>query len=171
MVKNYFIGNKENFAIEFSIQMERYSRHLFGGIRIWLEGKYFGAYEDINILSVTLHQLEILLTTRKIHSDNFSCMSEKDICDFIKYENNLDGGRHFISLGEAFDDFPTVVYSTKGRLNFIWKLRKNPVFQYVDYPKGILSAGVRENEFGKIIAKFKIQLDEFSEIIPIRHNP
>ena len=167
----YLIGKKENFAIEFNIQSERYNRHLFGGIRLWLNGKYLGAYQDINILSVTWYQLELLTKDTNIENNDFAKKSDKEVFDFIKSGDNLEGGRYFLCLGEGFDDFSVVVYRFNDMIKFIWKLyddRPFSSFQYEDYPHSIQSAEIEINEFHKIVTEFKTKLDELSLIIPIK---
>ena len=165
----YLIGKKQNFAVEFNVQSERYNRHLFGGIRLWLNGQYLGAYEDINILSVTWYQLEQLLT-RNNYNDDFSKMNDSEVFAFIKSEDNLETGRYFLCLGEGFDDFSAVVYRFNDMIKFIWKLyddRPFSSFQYENYPHLIQAAEIKINEFHEIVTEFKTRLDELSQIIPI----
>ncbi len=169
----YLIGTKENFAVEFNVQSERYNRHLFGGIRLWLDGKYLGAYEDVNILSVTWYQLELLARDTRIYNDDFVKINDSEVFDFIKSEDNLEGGRYFLSLGEGFDDFSVVVYRFDDAIKFIWKLhddRPFSSFQYDDYIHSIQSAEIEINEFHEVVTEFKKKLDELSKMIPIINN-
>lgn len=166
MVIKYFFGNKDSFAVEFAVQRERYSRHLMGNLRLWLGGNYIGAYEDINILSTTLHDLHVL-TTKNICSDSFDGINEEQVYQFIKSDDNLEGGRYFFHPGEAFDDFSAVVYRHNGMFKFIWKLEEKPFFEYENYPKGFQWAEVPEDEFRDVVVDFSKQLEELAKVIPI----
>ena len=100
-------------------------------------------------------------------------MSDIEVFDFIKSEDNLEGGRYFLSLGEGFDDFSIVVYRFNDMLKFIWKLhddRPFSSFQYEGYPHLIQSAEIEINEFHEVVTEFKTKFDELSKMIPIINN-
>lgn len=157
MVKNFLLGNKDIFAIEYEFQDGSTGS---GKIRLWLNSCYIGAYEDINILSVTLAQLENLALSESIENEGFVESSIEETYFYIKEGNDEGAGKYFLSLGEAFDDFSIVVYSFKGSFNFIWKLWDDPFFEYEGYPKGLLSASIPIDFFKQIVALFKSSIED-----------
>ena len=146
------VGDKNSFGIEYAVQSK--SKYTMGNMRLWLEGRYIGAFDDVNILTSTLMILEIL-SPEFVDSDEFVGMDSEQIYEHIKADGNYDGDRFYFTPGEAFDDFSIVVYSQGGYFNFIWKLHDDPYFQYPDYPKGIQSAQVSVDEFCKVVTEFK----------------
>lgn len=146
------VGDKNGFGIEYKIQSR--NSHVMGNMRLWLEGKYIGAFEDVNILTTVLIKLEAF-GPEFVDSDDFIGMSPMQVYEHVKAEGNCDSDRFYFTPGEAFDDFSIVVYSKDGYFNFIWKLHDDPYFQYPDYPKGIQSARISVEEFHKVVMEFK----------------
>lgn len=153
MVKSYIVGDSNIFAIEFNIHASL-SHHVMGQIRLWFNDLYLGDFEDINILGVTLYQLE-RLSKMNDNGDSFEDISEEDVYNLIHSEDNLDGNGCYFSPGESFDDFSIVVYNHDGVLKFIWKLLETPFYKYSDYPKGIKFAKVSVEYFSQTVAEFK----------------
>jgi len=50
------IGDKNRFAIEYEIQSRKVC--VMGTMRLWIEGIFIGAIQDVNILSAILCRLE-----------------------------------------------------------------------------------------------------------------
>lgn len=164
MVTDYFVGNKNNFAIEFRIRTERYSNDLFGWLRFWLGGKYVGAYDNLCILSVTLHALEQFIK-KDIETEDFNGLSKQDIYQFIKFEDIPGLGKYwFTPGGDSFDDFSIIVYSHHEMYNFIWKLYEDPFFEYKDYPKGFQFAKVSIDDFKEVVKDFGKQLNQLGRL-------
>jgi hypothetical protein len=47
-VVSNLIGQKTSFGFEYDIQSR--NSHVMGNMRLWIEGKYIGAYDDVNIM-------------------------------------------------------------------------------------------------------------------------
>jgi hypothetical protein len=167
----YIIGNKSSFAIEFDVQHERYSNHLFGWIRIWLGGGYIGAYDNLCILSATSYELESF-SRMNLDTDEFDGMSDEAIYRHIKLDDCPGFGKYWFSPGgDSFDDFSVVVYCNKNKYKFIWKLHENTFFEYAGYPKGFLCADVSVEEFKRVVSNFIEQLDQLKNVIPVLDSP
>lgn len=153
------IGDKSSFAIEFKVRNECYSHHLFGSIRIWLNGWYIGAYDDACILTAVSHALASFLKLN-LDTDEFDGMAVEDIYHYIKFQDRPGLGKYWFSMGsDSFDDFSVVVFCTKNKYHFIWKLNENSFFDYKDYPAGFLFACVSIEEFKQVYSKFAEQLE------------
>jgi hypothetical protein len=165
MVIDYLIGNKDSFAIEFSVDLERHTHNLCGWHRLWLGGKYVGAYEDICIFGVTLNELEHFVKLN-INTKSFDGLSKRDIYRFIKFEDIPGLGKYwFTPGGDSFDDFSMVVYSDDETYKFIWKLRRKPFFDYKNYPKkGLQSAEVPIKDFKQVIENFRKQIEQVARM-------
>ena len=155
MVMTQIVGDIDIFAIEFDVQSR--STKLMGMVRIWLSGKYLGAIEDINILTVTLHQLERVFYS-KLYDKHLGELNPKDAYCLIKEDRVEGAGKHFLSLGESFDDFSVVLYGCDENLIFVWKLNEDHFFDYPGYPAGIQYALVPIDCFAKTVEKFKKRL-------------
>lgn len=167
----YTVGNKSSFAIEFDVQHERYSNHLFGWIRIWLGGVYIGAYDNLCILSAISRELESF-TRMNLDTDEFDGMSVEAIYQYIKLADYPGLGKYWFSPGgDSFDDFSVVVYCHKDKYKFIWKLYEKPFFEYADYPAGFLYAEVSIEEVKQVVSKFMKELNTLENVIPVLGGP
>jgi len=120
---------------------------------LWIEGKYIGAFDDVNILSSILFELEGL-DPEIVDGEVFAGLACRDIYEIIKTQDNCSGDKYYFTPGEAFDDFSIVVYAQGGNFNFIWKLHSNPYFEYLEYSKDIQSAQVSVIEFRRAVLSF-----------------
>ncbi|MET4163662.1 hypothetical protein ABIE61_003527 [Marinobacterium sp. MBR-111] len=149
------IGDKGIFAIEFEIRDK--GTKPMGIIRIWLDGHYIGTFDDVNILTTTLHQLD-RVSYESVCSETLDKLDPKDVYQLIK-SDTLDGaGRHFLSLGESFDDFSVVLYGCDKNLVFVWELNENHFFDYPGYPEEVQYACVPVNYFANKVELFKKKL-------------
>lgn len=151
MMRN-LIGSKESFGIEYEIQPGEHD--VFGNMRLWIEGKYIGTFEDENILSVALGHFD-LTSLDKFDGCQFSNKKPGEIYELIEsYAVPGSGYCHFMP-GEAFDDFIIYRYACNGNLHFVWRLCDRPFFKHPGYPKGIQSAVVSIDEFRTVVAEYK----------------
>lgn len=146
------IGDKRCFAIEYEILPS--VSHVMGNMRLWLQGIFIGAIEDVNILSAILRQLKSLSPEWRENSAFFDKAADY-IYDFVWSEDIQDNINYCFTPGEAFDDFSIVVFSYNGYFYFIWRLNDNPYFTYPDYPKDIQSARVSISDYRKIVIDFE----------------
>lgn len=146
------IGEKNSFGFEYNIQSR--NSHVMGNTRLWIDGKYIGAFDDVNILSAILYQFEGL-ELKNTDGCKFTNKTVYEIYESINSETVPDSYRYHFSPGPAFDDFLIVTYVCNGKIFFIWKLVDNPFFEYPDYPEDIQSAWVSVDEFRKVVAEFK----------------
>lgn len=152
MTMRTLIGDKGGFGIEYEIQSS--DSHVMGNMRLWLGGKYVGAFDDVNILSVALFQLEGV-DSKRIDGCEFVDEAAGKVYEIIESGDIPDNRRYLLMPGEAFDDFSIYWYACNGNLYFVWKLIDNPFFEYPDYPRGIQSAQVSIDEFLRIVAEFR----------------
>jgi hypothetical protein len=151
------IGNKKLFAIEYEIQPG--VSHVMGNVRLWLEGVYIGAIEDVNILSAILCQLEV--PRPEIHENcGFVDKDADDVYELVYVNDVLENARHSFTPGEAFDDFSIVVFSCDGYFYFVWKLEDNAYFSYPDYPEGVQSGRVSISEYYETVSEFSKVLSQ-----------
>lgn len=156
MVVKRLIGCVDSFAIEYAIESN--SPKKMGKIRIWLKGNYLGAYDDVNILSVTLHQLE-KLSPECLEEIVAKGKSEEEIYSYIKSGTCADNGKFMLSLGESFDDFSIVVYLSGEKIKFLWELHEDPFYTYPNYPRGLLSADIPVETLREVISEFRRELE------------
>jgi len=148
------IGEKSNFGIEYEIQSIDYyvgtsDPYVLGHMRVWIEGKYIGAYEDVDMLGVAWWALEV---EGNMKESQLSNKTADDIYDLMITEGIPDVSH--CHLGPPFDDFVTLSYVCNGKIHFIWKLVDEPCFQYPDYPKGVQSAEVSVEEYRRVVSEF-----------------
>jgi hypothetical protein len=171
MATDYVIGNKETFAIEFKARPERPGHHLFGWLRLWLGGKYVGAYESMFILPFMLQASDRLLKSN-VDADDFEGLRKDEIYRNIKFEYYPDGisfGKYwFTPSADSFDDFSIVVYGHDDVYKFVWQLWDDPHYEYKNYPKGFQSAEVPKAEIEQVTEEFRKRLDQLDKEIPIR---
>jgi hypothetical protein len=146
------IGDKRCFAIEYEIQPS--ISHVMGSMRLWLEGMFIGAIEDVNVLSAILYQLEGL-SPETHENSTFIDKSASDIHELVYSEDALDNVNYCFTPNGVCDDFSIVVFSHNGYFYFIWRLNDNPFFTYPDYPKDIQSARVSIDKYQKIVMDFE----------------
>lgn len=151
------IGDKRCFAIEYEIQPS--VSHVMGSMRLWLQGNFIGAIEDVNILSAVLCQLKSL--NSEWRENNVLIDKAADyIYDLVYTQDIQDNINYCFTPGEAFDDFSIVVFSYKGYFYFVWRLNNNPYFKYPNYPTDTQSARVSINNYHKIVMDFEKEIQE-----------
>jgi len=148
------IGDKNSFGIEYEIQSIEYyigtsKPYVLGHVRLWLEGKYIGAYEDIDILGVASWALE---GGESMKECQFLNMTAENIYELMITEG-IPGVCH-CDLGPPTDDFVTLFYVYNGKVHFVWKIVDEPCFQYPDYPKDVQSAAVSVEEYRRVVSEF-----------------
>jgi len=151
------IGDKRCFAIEYELQPS--VSHVMGSMRLWLQGIFIGAIEDVNILSAILFQLKTLSSEWR-ENCAFIGKAADFIYDLVYSEDAPDNINYCFTPGEAFDDFSIVVFSHNGYFYFIWRLNDNPYFKYLDYPKDTQSAKVLISDYRKIVVAFEKAIQE-----------
>lgn len=152
MVKSKLIGNRDRFGVEYSIVST--NNYVMGHMKLWIDGRGVGAFEDVNILSVALNQLDID-DFKCIDGCNFNKYSPSDIYDLISSGVVDDAYRYVLGPGEAFDDFLLYWYSCGNKLNFLWKIKENPFFKYPDCSREVQFASVCCGEFVAVISEFR----------------
>ncbi|MCP4088214.1 MAG: hypothetical protein GY746_00250 [Gammaproteobacteria bacterium] len=145
------IGDKNNFGFEYEISPS--VSHVMGNMRLWIEGRYIGSFDDTNILPTIIHQFEGL-EEFNLDGCKFQNMGVHEIYDLIISDSIPDSYNYLFSPGEAFDDFIIIAFVCNGEIVFIWSLVENPFFEYSDYPKGIQSARVPVDVFKKNVRLF-----------------
>jgi hypothetical protein len=153
------IGDKNSFGIEYSIQSR--NSHVMGNMRLWFEGRYIGAFDDVNILSSILFELEGL-DPQIVDGGAFIGRAADEIYKYVKSGDNPNCDKYYFTPGEAFDDFSIVVYAYEGNFYFIWKLHDDSYFEYSHYPEGIQSAQISVSDFRDVVMQFKTVLEPLS---------
>ena len=147
------IGDKNSFGLEYEIQSVYYNEsggpYIMGHARLWFEGKYIGAFEDVDMLGVLLCQLK---WRDNLEECQFSNMVADEIYELMVSEDVPDVCP--LAPGPPFDDFVTFWYICNGKFHFIWKLVDEPFFQYPDYPKDVQTAEVSVEEYRRVVAEF-----------------
>lgn len=155
MVDTCLVGSKDIFAIEFYIT-ESLPKPM-GIVRVWLGGEYIGTLEDVNFLSVTLHQLE-RISLNELFCEDLEGLKPQEAYCLIKSGVIDNSEKFFLSMGESFDDFSVVLYGCQNNLVFIWELNDNQFFDYPQYSSGVKFAKVSFDYFVSIVKEFKCLL-------------
>ncbi|WP_020560167.1 Imm42 family immunity protein [Thiofilum flexile] len=175
MLERELIGQKDVFAIEFEITST--ANYIMGKIQIWIGGLYIGSFEDINILSVTLYQLnniKTLTASQSLLKNRLTKIYYRVHLGKSSYDFSLNhtkppiptpyGSRsnakelHKVSLGESFDDFSIEYYYDSSSIHFIWSLHENPYFEYPGYPNEEMSFSVTGDFFHRTVDEFENKL-------------
>lgn len=151
------IGDRESFGFEYEIESKK--THVMGYIRMWVDGKFIGAIEDVNVLPAILYQFEGL-ERENTDGCRFLDMEPGEIYEMIFSGTISDGRRYCFSPGEAFDDFDVIAYVCNGNIFFVWKLVDRPFFSYPGYPDGVQSAQVSVDEFRQVVMELKKVVSE-----------
>lgn len=146
------IGNKSTFAIEADI--ERREPAPFGGVRVWLEDRYIGAYEDAVPILTFLSRLKRVFDLYA-NPDSEFLQSREMFFDGVMNGTMRDGDRYRLGLGESFDDFFLIGFRVCDVVQIIWSLHEEPFFAYPDYPRGIQSASVSADAFKQVVDRFE----------------
>lgn len=160
-----FVGEKGSFGFEYEIMSRsRYAKSgdyfVLGKTRLWIEGKYIGAFDDVNILSAIQYQFEGL-ELKDMDGCEFLGKPADEVFESIDSEAVPDSRRYLLSPGEAFDDFTIFTYICNDIIYFIWKLIDEPFFEYPGYPQGVQSGQVPVDEYRKVVMEFKKIITEF----------
>ena len=146
------IGDKNSFGIEYEIQSVDYYEsgkpYVMGHMRLWLEGKYIGAIEDVDMIDAAWWVLE---GGGRRKECQFSNMVAGEIYE-LKITDGLSGV-YSCQPGPSFDDFVILQYVCNGKIYFIWKLEDKPFSQYQDYPRDVQSAVVSVEEYRRVVAE------------------
>ena len=151
MVISQYIGDKRTFAIE--VRVTRSIASPWGNLRIWLDSKYIGAYEDECPMLVTLATLK-RIPDLKASGEAFGCSPDVVFNDL--HSDRIEGGdRYRLGLGESFDDFSVIGFCDDRNATFVWAIREDPFFTYPDYPVGVHSATVPLDFFKNAVSGFE----------------
>jgi len=145
------IGDKEAFGIEFEIPNK--DRYAMGRMRVWIEGWYLGAFDDVDMLGSIQRQLFGLESSSPVGCE-FIGQSTDSIFETIDAKEPEERWRYIFSPGPPFDDFFIIVYVCNEVLYFVWKLEDEPFFDYPGYPKGLQSAKVSVSEYREVVSEF-----------------
>lgn len=151
MTMTCLIGEKEVFGIEYEISSK--DRFVMGRMRVWIEGNYLGAFDDLDMLGSAQLQFKDLDSTSPDGCE-FVGKSPERICDLIDAKSPEDRWRYVFSPGPSFDDFFIIVYTCNDVIYFVWKLEDQPFFDYPGYPKDVQSAKVPAGSYRKVVAAF-----------------
>jgi hypothetical protein len=148
------VGNKNRFAIEFEICNE-WGKMQDGKIILFINNFQVGSYDDINYLSIPCEELLSVLDSENRYYPEFK---NKKISEIVKIFNTSDEDRYYsvIHLGESFDDFIIRAYKVDShKICFLWKLLKNPFFQYPKYDYRSKSFELDISEVLSVVQQFK----------------
>lgn len=151
------VGHKSEFAIEY--RLNKISPYIMGNVCIWLDGKCIGYLLEEVVLSIfqtAINQLENKLN--QLENPKFNNISFLEIFEMIS-SGKIENGKHFLSLGESFDDFIIYVYRIDDKLNFIWKLCDEPFYSYPNYNKEINYKSISIEGFLECVEKFNKKLN------------
>lgn len=146
------VGEKDRFAIEWAENSK------VSPVRLWIEDEYIGTLDDSQSLGIVSYQLCEL--ARRLNLLKFlkeSSDSTEDIFNKLLLESS---GKHLVSLGDNFDDFCILVYTSNEKLNFIWKLESEPFFNYPEYGNEIKSGEVEVENFNQVLGDYKKKVDK-----------
>lgn len=146
------VGDRNRFGVEyFFVPSDRY---VMGHMRLWIDGKHVGAFEDVNILSAALCQLEIG-DFESINGCCFDKYSPDDLYGLLSSSSTVEFYSYVLALGNAFDDFSLYWYACENNLNFLWKIVTGPYFEYSGYSREVQFASISCDEFVAVVSEFR----------------
>jgi hypothetical protein len=148
------IGDKNNFAVEFSFA-ENYPKEMGFG-KIWIMGKFIGTSEDLIYLNGylirTLHQLK-----KPILNKGIAGLDKNKLFEWLKKSEDWT---YRVSSTTFIDDFLIFSYQKENRTYLIWKLEQDSFFNDLNsYPKEVQLESVEtklvEEITNKVEAEFR----------------
>jgi len=158
------IGDKSQFAIEYSIDMSvSRDANLFGRARIWIDNIYVGNVNEDDYffsLQVELNRLSEMYQRR--YNSRLLALKNSDLIDLFfeqkkrveNYDEALDMDRYLFGRGMIFDDFCMFCLFDGERLRFIWKINEKTNFAYPEYPRNALSGFVDVGVLKRVASEF-----------------
>jgi hypothetical protein len=161
---NSLIGDKADFAVEFSVdRASSIKGNLRGRVRLWVSGIGIGNFEEIDYLSHLQFKLKSLLENcgrrENVYLNN---LDDEQLITFFKaqkksiesYDEGIDIDKYYFGRVPAFDDFCILCLYTAGQIRFVWKLYEATNFAYPGYPKKALGGKIDLPAFEKIVTEF-----------------
>ncbi|MGD9368243.1 MAG: hypothetical protein PVH87_21260 [Desulfobacteraceae bacterium] len=147
------IGKKSEFAIEYAIKTR--VPYLMGNLRLWLGGMYVGYFNEDIMLSSAQHILMHLRgRINELNNEVFTTKKVEEIYNLV-YSGKIDNGKYLLNLGDSFDDFSFFVFLRGNQINFVWKLHKEPFFDYPNYKNNINHKEIDISVFSEIVKSFQ----------------
>jgi len=146
MVKRYLIGDKNSFAIEFTI--ENTQHNIMGHNILWLNNQYIGAWEDISILTLVLDSLYPMYL-------NQNDITDKDLNKILLDIENDTCTLDTLCIDDTYDDFEKRIFKQNDEFIFIWKLYKDSYFTYKNYDYDLKIARISIKKYDKVLLEFK----------------
>ncbi|QDH80581.1 hypothetical protein FKX85_16650 [Echinicola soli] len=148
------LGSKNRIAIEFSFKDIIQSNGSYGNIRLYIDNKALGYYDDYVNLNAFSHQLKRLVANKDVDFDEFKGMSSEDVFLEIINSDDIRYDKTILSLGESFDDFDIRYIKSKGDVLLFWRLSKDHFFNYEKFDYNIHCCRLKIKEIQKIQADF-----------------
>jgi hypothetical protein len=162
MNKN-LIGNKEIFAIEYSILKVNPSPP-YGDCLIWLGGNSLGGLEGEVYLNRVCELLEGNLSIKALLflEEHIYDLSETEIFELMLDEKIDEEGKYWFLYTEGFDVFNKYIYRRNETFYFLWQLAHR-VWKYFE-PEGVSTklffAPVDISVYETVVNQFKNTLRE-----------
>ena len=158
------IGNKNKFAIEYSIVFTK-KKTAYGDCIIWLEGKCLGGLEGECYLNMICQWLErqVEFKDNLFFTEDLYKLSSQELFNFMeeKAEYEIKENYRFLDT-EGFDLFRSYIYRKDDKFNFIWQLDRDywEEFKAQDVSIKLFTATVDIKIYCDIIFQFKNALLE-----------
>lgn len=162
-MKTKTIGNPETFAVEFTIWSIE-SANVYGGCRLWMEGKYLGDIEEPAYLSIVSRELKNLIENfdpSETKGDFNDVPLPKSVREFIEISENENIKWNVGLIGETFDNFRQTYYQQGKKFIFYWCLSPdNKEFRksynrVADFPDTVQRAEIEIDILKEVSAEFE----------------
>jgi len=153
------IGNKNNFAIEYSIV--QLLPHLMGNIRLWIGGYYVGYYDSPIILGTAASELDTIRQSYgEMTIENIKNIDPKDIEKSIYSDESdeINQNMRSLMLADSTDDFLLYLYEDGDQLVFFWKLLEDHDLDYPNYDYELHTFPVSKYVYDKIVKEFSVKI-------------
>jgi hypothetical protein len=163
MLEN-LVGDKKNFAIEYSIQSIN-RETAFGDCLIWLRGNSLGGLEGECFLNMICQWLVGYLEFKNhlFLSKKLSQLSEIELFEFLNKETESKiREKYFFLDTEGFDWFGSFIYRKEDNFHFLWQLDRYymKVFELKEVSTELFTATVDINTYYNVVHQFQNRLLE-----------
>ncbi|WP_396332852.1 hypothetical protein [Burkholderia anthina] len=150
------IGNKELFAVEFSIE-KKVSGLSYGLCLIWIAGEFIGNPDDRVYLSRVRTNL-IAIKENFAHADSIPAVpnSPADLLAMATGEGLENSGKHFFFDTDGFDNFVKLFFQQGDTTTFYWCLHPAlaNVPKYSSYSHKVHSAKIPTSAINSVVDEF-----------------
>jgi hypothetical protein len=144
------VGSDTGFCIHAKLR----NKSGLSAIKLILNYKEIGTFEDEQVLGVFTHQIQRLINLETLKRNEVP----QDTKEAFEYLDSEESGKYYLSLGECFDDFSIRAFRENKKVHILWELSDEPFFSYKDPYRGIQHETFDICDVEKVMKSLKVKL-------------